>query len=285
MAIVMTFENSHVTYRPDTSKHGMPRGNKLKFTIADYINRACKTLSFTLVKGTSFAFNGRRFIWNDSGLAENPPADEVTKIHIKNYLTGLTSIMVSNNRAKEKMVERWVRRRTRGFSVSCGHPCPLRIAVDNDMFETLNFLLENGADPNRYGGNRGSVLYIAACMRKRYQFVDSLFHYGALVEWESEENVQLKRKLLQATSLVVVINLAKTGMLTSRFITRSDPRKLDQIKKWQRKRKTAILNFLDELVGSPHVLKIIMEYETFIGYNYENTSRASLSLDKLLNVN
>jgi len=203
MTFVITFENSHVRYVPDTSKHNLIGSNTLKFTIRDYIGKATKDLGFILTERSYIYFRNRRFKFDDKIFLHYPRVDKQTTVHIRWYLTGLTEIMKSNNRSKAKMVRRWVQNRQSGFSVSCGHPCPLRIAVSWGDLDMLNFLLDNGADPNRFGsssnrvdgrGGEGSILFHAASARNRLDHVQSLFISGARVEWEEKENNHLKKK-------------------------------------------------------------------------------------------
>jgi len=277
MTFVITFENSHVRYVPDTSKHNLIGSNTLKFTIRDYIGKATKDLGFILTERSCIYFHGRRFRFDDKVFLRHPSVDKQTTIHIKRYLTGLTEIMKSNNMSKAKMVRRWVQNRHSGFSVSCGHPCPLRIAVELGDLDMLNFLLDYGADPNRFGsssnrtdgrGGEGSILFDAASSRNRLDHVQSLFISGARVEWEEKENNHLKKKLIMTASLKALVALTKIGLITSRNCGGVDPLKLEQITRWERKRENAILKFLEDLVGSPHVVTIILDYETFIGYNH-----------------
>jgi len=279
MTFVITFENSHVRYVPDTSKHTLIGSNTLKFTIRDYIGKATKDVGFILTERSYVYFRNRRFKFDDKIFLRNPRVDTQTSVHIRWYLTGLTEIMKSNNMSKTKMVRRWVQNRHSGFSVSCGHPCPLRIAVQEGDLDMLNFLLDNGADPNRFGsssdrddgrGGEGSLLFQAASARNRLEQVQSLFISGARVEWEEKENDHFKKKLIRTASLKELVGLAKIGLITSRNCSGVDPLKLELINKWQRKRQNAILKFLEDLVGSPHVVKLILDYETFIGYNHDN---------------
>lgn len=279
MTFVITFENSHVRYVPDTSKHQLIGSNTLKFTIRDYIGKAIKDIGFILTERSYIYFLGRRFKFEDKIFLRNPRADKKTIVHIRWYLTGLTEIMKSNNMSKTKMARRWVQKRHSGFSVSCGHPCPLRVAVTWGNLDMLNFLLDNGADPNRYGtssnrddgrGREGSILFQAASTRNRLDHVQSLFISGARVEWEEKENNHFKKKLIMTAQLKALVGLAKIGLITSRNCNSVDPLKLELITKWQRKREIAIIKFLGDLVGSPHVIKLILDYETFIGYNHDD---------------